>query len=213
MDILSRLGLAGLLAAAALPAAAQTATGYQAGDILVHASILGVFPENFASGVTIPGYHVHVTSSVSPELDGSYFLDRDFSLELIAATTRHNVSVKDGGSVVKVGSTWVLPPTLTLQYHLPQIGPVRPYAGVGVTVAFFYDPQRAADVTKEGGFRTGVGPALDAGFDIPVTGNWVANFDVKQIFLVTGTHVDNHAVGAIDELSPTVVGVGVGYLF
>ncbi len=217
-----RLGLAGLLGVAmATPAAAQgyfsQPTGYQAGDILVHASLIGVIPEDFNSsvrvgGAVVPGEHVSVSAGISPELDGSYFFTPNWSVQVIAATTRHNVKVS-GPLDAKVGSTWVLPPTVTLQYHLPEIDGIRPYAGVGLTVAFFYDQHAAAGITKFGGLSTGVGPALDAGFDVPISGNWFANADVKQIFIVTGTHVDNGVIGAHTELDPTVVGLGVGYLF
>jgi outer membrane protein len=217
-----RLGFAALLAATAFtPALAQGIlsgpTGYQAGDIVVHLSAIGVIPENFASSVetggkVIAGEHVKVSAGISPELDASYFLTPYLSIQAIAATTRHNVSAGDTANV-KVGSTWVLPPTVTLQYHFPQMGMIRPYAGVGLTVTFFYDQHRAGDLNKFGGLSTGIGPALDAGFDVPVVGNWVANVDVKQIFLVTGTHLNNGGINALTELSPTVVGVGVGYVF
>ncbi len=219
-----RLGLAGLLAATVFtPAMAQSyfsqPTGYQAGDILVHGSLIGVIPEDFGShvrygynGPVVSGEHVSVSAGISPELDGSYFFTPNLSIEVIAATTKHYVKVT-GPVNAKAGSTWVLPPTVTLQYHFPEFYGIRPYAGVGLTVAFFYSPSAAAGINKLGGFSTGVGPALDAGFDVPITGSWFANVDVKQIFLVTGTHVNNNQIGALDELSPTVVGAGVGYLF
>jgi outer membrane protein len=213
-----------MLAATALtPAYAQNfltgPTGYEAGDILVHASVLGVIPLNYAShvGGALKGYSLHVSASVSPELDASYFLTQNWSLQLIAATTRHNLWVEGAGGKINVGSTWVLPPTLTAQYHFAQIGPIRPYVGLGLTVAFFYAPDASSYLRenglKMGGLRTGVGPALNAGFDVPLTGNWSANFDIKQMFFVTGTHVGGSAVGVISQLAPLAVGVGVGYKF
>ena len=218
---------AALMAATAYtPALAQNIltgpTGYQAGDVMVHVSLLGVIPMNYASHVSgiLAGDKVHASSGITPEVDASYFLTPNLSVQLIAATSRHNVwgsGNAAGLGKVKVGSTWVLPPTLTLQYHFAQIGPVQPYAGVGLTVAFFYSPSRSAELTglglKMGGLHTAVGPTLDAGFDVPVTGNWTANVDVKQMFLVTGTHVGGSAVGALTELDPLAVGVGVGYKF
>ena len=206
-----------LTATAFTPALAQSVlagpTGYQPGDIMAHVSLLGVIPMNYASGTTLPGFKVHASASLSPEIDGAYFLTPNWSVELIAATTRHNVWVSNGAVKVKAGSIWVLPPTITAQYHFAQLGPVRPYAGVGLTVAFFYGGSKAADVTKQGGYSTAIGPTLDAGFDVPVTGNWTVNFDVKQMFLVTGTHVDNGAVGAHTTIDPLAVGMGVGYKF
>jgi outer membrane protein len=215
---------AALMAATAYtPALAQDIftgpTGYQAGDIMTHLSVIGVVPENFGShvGGLLAGDKVHASAGISPELDASYFFTPNLSVQLIAATTRHNVWVSGPGNKVKTGSTWVLPPTLTAQYHFAQIGAVRPYVGLGVTVAFFYGEGSSAFLQsnhlKNGGLSTAIGPSLEAGFDVPLTGNWTANVDVKQIFLVTGKHVGNGAVSALTELDPTVIGFGVGYKF
>ena len=217
---------AALLSATAFtPALAQNIftgdTGYHAGSILAHLSVISVTPENFASHVNGPivgGDTVGVSTGVSPELDASYFLTPHISLELIAATTKHDVWASgNAAGKVKVGSTWVLPPTLTAQYHFAQLGPVRPYAGLGLTVAFFYSPSQSATLTslgaKLGGLSTAVGPALDAGFDVPVGDGFTANVDVKQMFLTTTSRIAGGAIGAVTELDPTVVGVGVGYQF
>lgn len=208
-----------LASTAASPALAQNfftaPTGYQPGDVLTHVSILGVIPENLASAVSkpdLPGFHVHASSSVSPEVDLSYFLTPNLSLELIAATTRHNVWVQNGSTKLKVGSVWVLPPTLTAQWHFPEFAGIRPYVGAGVTVAFFYgaSPAHSSGFTATS-YSTAVGPTVDAGFDVPISGNWSANFDVKQMFITTAAHVNHGAIHAITELDPTAVGVGVGY--
>jgi len=106
----------------------------------------------------------------------------------------------------------VLPPTVTLQYHR-QYGDFIPYAGAGVTVAFFYDshPNVTGGITKAG-YDTGVGPTLDAGFDYVIRPDWVANIDVKQMFVNTTAHI-NGAITAKTALSPTVVAAGIGYRF
>ena len=228
------IGAGGLLAGTALtPALAQSApgyvdpshydfingpTGYQAGNVLVHLSILGVMPEDLSSHVNVyngpgTGAHVHVSDGVSPELDASYFLTRNLSLQLIAATTRHTVSVKGGalGAGTTLGSAWVLPPTLTAQWHFPQIGIIRPYVGVGITVAFFYGMKPTGNDAL--GLRTSVGPTVDVGFDVPLIGNWSANMDVKQMFLPVAARIGHGAIRANDGLDPTVFGVGVGYKF
>jgi outer membrane protein len=227
MKCLSATALAGLLAATAFsPAWAQATvsgaqnyfdgpTGYQAGDILVHLSAIGVLPQSWGGQTSIPGINqVKVSNGVSPEIDGSYFFTSHLDLNLIAATSRHTIAVAGSGVNVKVGSTWVLPPTLTLQYHLPQIAGIRPYAGLGLTVAFFYggSPAVGEGITATD-YSTGVGPSFNAGFDVPIRGNWVANVDVKQMLLVTSARVNHGAVKAQTLLDPTVVGAGVGYLF
>ncbi|HQT63996.1 MAG TPA: OmpW family outer membrane protein [Acidocella sp.] len=202
-------------AAPALAQAQTTArTNFQAGDFLVRLRGIDVIPENFSSSVSVVGGHVDATQQFAPEVDLSYFLTNRFSLEVIAATTRHNVSAK--GTVagkIDVGSVWVLPPTVTVQYHFPTIAGFTPYAGVGLTVAFFYDSHPAGGIVTKAGYSTAIGPTLDAGFDYSLGGNWYANIDVKQMFLNTTARLDGGAVVAKTALSPTVVGVGIGYRF
>ena len=195
-------------------------TGYQAGDIMTHLRIIAVIPENVDSHVNVTGGptvgNLNVTTGVSPELDASYFFTPNLSVELIAATSRHTISANFNGvsGNQTLGSTWVLPPTLTAQWHFPQIGIVRPYAGVGVTVAFFWgtSPKNSSGVSSLD-MRTAVGPSFDFGFDVPLQGNWTANVDVKQMILPTAASVNHGAIHAMTGLDPTVVGFGVGYKF
>jgi len=195
------------------------ATGYQSGDIMTHLSIIGVIPENRNSHVNVSGGptvgNLNVSSGVSPEVDASYFFTKNLSIQLIAATSRHTISARLPGLGVPgnqtLGSTWVLPPTLTAQWHFPQIGIIRPYVGVGITVAFFWGTSPSNNDAL--GLRTSVGPAFDAGFDVPLQGNWTANVDVKQMFLPTAARLQHGKIHAMTNLDPTVVGFGVGYKF
>jgi outer membrane protein len=210
-------GVMALLIATIEPSFAQSrqsAPAFQAGDFLVHIRAIGVLPENFSSSISNIGGHVKTTDQVTPELDLSYFVTNSISLELVAATSRHEVSASGTAlGNVDVGSVWALPPTVTLQYHLPPFAGFQPYAGVGLTVAFFYDSHAAGPTITKVGYRTGVGPTLDAGFDYALGGNWYANMDVKQMFVSTEAHINNSAIVAKTSLSPTVVGIGVGYKF
>jgi len=197
-------------------AAAQTDASnfYDPGSILARARFAAVIPENFSSSISEIGGHVQATTTYIPELDLSYFLSPNVAVEAIAGTSRHEVSARDSalGPKADVGSVWVLPPTVTLQYHR-QYGDFIPYAGVGLTVMFFYDshPNVTGGITKAG-YETGAGPALDAGLDYVIAPNWVANIDVKQIFVNTTAHI-NGAITAKTALSPTVASVGIGYRF
>ncbi|MBU6419267.1 MAG: outer membrane beta-barrel protein [Proteobacteria bacterium] len=194
-------------------------TGYQAGDVMTHLSIIGVIPQNINSHITgVPGARLGISTGVSPEVDASYFVTPNLSVQLIAATSRHTITAKGGalGNGGTLGSTWVLPPTLTAQWHFPQIGVVRPYVGVGVTVAFFYGTSPSAQLlgtSDKLGLRTAIGPSFDVGFDVPVQDNWSVNMDVKQMILPTAARLDHGAIHAMTGLDPTVIGFGVGYQF
>jgi outer membrane protein len=213
------MALAGLFAAITVsPALAQdyfnNPTGYQAGDVLVHLRVIDVIPENFSSSISGIGGHVQATDQATPEVDLSYFLTPHWSVEAIAATSRHEISATGTAlGKVDVGSVWALPPTITMQYHAPQIGIFRPYAGVGLTVLFLYDSHAAGPVVDKVGYSIGVGPTLDAGFDVPLRGRWVANFDIKQMFVNTEARINHSTIIAKTALSPTVIGAGIGYVF
>ena len=195
-------------------AEAQTSSSLQAGDFLVRIRGIGVIPETSSSSVSLIGGHVDVTATPAPEIDFSYFLTDHFAAELIAASTRHEVSAAGTAlGHVDVGSVWVLPPTLTVQYHFLPHGLFNPYLGVGLTAAFFYDSHPAGGAVTKVGLSNNVGPAIQAGVDVSLGGHWYANFDVKQIFLNTEARIDSGLIVAKTALDPTIVGAGIGYRF
>jgi len=146
-----------------------------------------------------------------PELDVSYFVDKHWALELIAAVTPHTVSV--GGP--DLADVWLLPPTLTVQYHLDPDGQsIRPYVGAGINYTTFFGIDEAAGYNKVK-LNDSFGLALQAGFDIPFGGGWSANVDVKKIFISTDATVESGAptIHASVDIDPVVVGFGVGYRY
>ena len=55
---------------------------------------------------------------------------------------------------------------------------------------------------------------MQVGFDYALDKNWSLNFDVKKVYMDTNVTAGNGAasLGKLD-LSPVLVGVGVGYRF
>ena len=128
-----------MLAAAAmvaLPAAAHA----DAGDIRVRARLLGVLPDE--SSKVSAGGEAKVDDAVVPEIDFSYFFTDNIAAELILATTRHDVEWSTGPT--DLGSVWLLPPTLTLQYHFLPHGKFQPYLGAGLNYTLFYSVDEPA---------------------------------------------------------------------
>ena len=205
--------------AAAQPASAQTETGdapvgKAGGTFMVRGRIIGVIPLNSTSSISLIGGKVETSNTVMPEVDFSYFLTDNVAFELIAATTKHDLYAANSalGARTKVGSTWVLPPTLLLQYHFFPKERFSPYVGVGLNVSFFYGTSAAAGINQVA-MKNGVGAAIQAGFDYNFSGNWFANFDVKQIFVSTTASINGGAIHAKTALNPTVIGAGIGYRF
>ncbi len=217
------LPLAGALAFGCLVSAAcvaQTApgveinTGLQAGDFLIRARGVGIIPENLSSSVSLIGGKVAVTATPAPEVDFSYFLTDHIAFELIAASTRHEVSATGTAlGHVDVGSVWVLPPTLTVQYHFLPHGFINPYVGAGVTAAFFFDSRPAGGAVTKFALSNNAGGAVEIGADSSLGGAWFANIAAKQIFLTTEGRIDGGVIVAKTDLDPTVVGAGIGYRF
>jgi len=194
----------------------QPLVGKEAGTFMIRARAIGVIPEDNSSSISVIGGSVSATAQAAPEVDFSYFLTDNIALELIAATTRHELRA-NGTSVgsFDVGSVWALPPTLTLQYHFLPHSAFSPYVGVGLNVTFWYGTSPANPPVTHFTVGNNVGPALQAGIDYNFTGHWFANFDVKQIFLNADAHVDalGTSVKAKVALDPLVIGAGIGYRF
>ena len=200
-----------LIAAACL--AAGLATTAQADDSpwQVRARVLGVFPDESAS-ITPIGGGVDIDSSVVPEVDFTYFFSENWAAELILATTPHDV--KHTPTNLDLGTTWLLPPTLTLQYHFQPHDPqFRPYVGVGINYTIFFNEGDDAAPGLDVKYDNNFGWALQAGADFPINDCWSVNVDVKKIFLNTDVTIAPLGVRADVDIDPLIVGVGVTYRF
>jgi outer membrane protein len=213
-----------LLAAAAAVAAVQPAYA-KAGDILLRGRVIQVHPLEDSTDVlpAFPGEEVKVSNAWTLEVDGTYMVTDHIGFELIAATTKHKVSGKSGttGNIGKLASTWVLPPTLTAQYHFLPEGRIRPYVGAGINYSLFYS-EKASDGLEDAVGDTDVelsdsfGPALQAGVDVDVGNNLFLNLDVKWIDMDTTAKLHTEAIGRQKvkvHIDPLVFGVGIGTRF
>jgi outer membrane protein len=208
------LGLALALAVATGPALAQEVRGHRAGDFTLGLSVIGVLPSN--GGSTTIGGTPEASDSYTGQLDFTYFLTPNFSLNLIAATTRHDVEVRNvpGAGTLDLGRVWALPPTLTLQYHPLPASRFSPYVGAALNYTVFYGEggSRSAGLNKVE-IDNAFGYGLNIGFNYEVTPAWLVNFDVKRLWLRPDVSVNSGAVTGTANIDPWIVGVGVRYRF
>ncbi|MDD3651575.1 OmpW family protein [Immundisolibacter sp.] len=222
-----RIAALGLVFACA--GAAQSAAAYEAGDLLVRGRVIVVDPREDSGTVkssvagAIPGSGAGLDSDVTPELDFTYMLTPSWGLELILASSEHNV--EGTGSLAGLGKLFdarTLPPTLTLQYHFNTNGTIRPYVGVGLNYTTFFDEDATSDFRGAMGGKANVhlkdswGAAANVGVDYAINKDWFVNADVKYIDMDTEATIKTNALGRLKvdvDIDPWVYGIGIGRRF
>ncbi|WP_084398101.1 OmpW/AlkL family protein [Henriciella aquimarina] len=232
---MKRVLMAGLMGLSALAGAAHAQEGDNPWMVRVRA--IGVLPDEGADlsvgGSGLPGT-VDISDQYVPELDITYFFTKHIAAELILGVTPHDVKATNvtvpgvlDDATVDLGDVWLLPPTLTLQYHFDTGSSFKPYVGAGVNATFFFD-EDAGDVADGIDYDPSVGFALQAGADYDldgVPGGWALNVDVKKVWIEPDVKVDLTSalgpsldaeqvmVNADVDINPVIVGVGLGYKF
>ncbi len=187
---------------------------------------VGVVPDESAK-IGIIGGDAKISNTFIPELDFTYFFTKNISAELILGTSKHDVSTVGsdisavGGPTsadVNLGSVYLLPPTLTVQYHFLPDQIFNPYVGAGVNYTVFYN-EKAGNTVRGIEYDNSFGYAFQVGFDLMLNDKFFINADIKKIFLKTDVTVDasNLATGlsipADVEINPLLLGFGVGMKF
>lgn len=183
---------------------------------LIRGRALVVAPQESAKldigGVRSPLADVSISTSVVPELDISYFVTKNIAFELVLGVTPHNVKGAGALAGTRIGSAWLLPPTLTVQYHFTELGAIKPYIGAGVNYTVFFNEKAKGGFTSFD-LKDSFGLALQAGVDIMLTKNWGWNIDVKKIFLQPNVSVNKGLVTGKVKIDPWLIGTGITYKF
>ncbi|WP_332116717.1 OmpW/AlkL family protein [Azorhizobium caulinodans] len=175
--------------------------------------ITGVVTNDSGHVNGVAGSGISTSDTVIPELDISYYFTKNWAAELILGTTYSYIDGTGSLNGTAVGKTWLLPPTLLLQYHFTDFGAFQPYVGAGVNYTIFYN-QSANQVTSIDVKNTW-GWALQAGFDYMIDRHWGWNVDVKKIFLEPDFNVTvgRTPLTGSTNLSPWLLSTGVTYRF
>lgn len=183
---------------------------------MIRGRALFVVPQESAKlklgGAPILGGDVDISNSVVPELDITYFFTKNIAVELVLGVTPHNVKGAGTLAGARIGSAWLLPPTLMLQYHFTDLGAFKPYVGVGVNYTVFFNEKAKGGFTSFD-LKDSFGLALQVGFDYMIDKNWGINFDVKKIFLEPKVKVNNGLISGKVKIDPWLIGTGVTYRF
>jgi len=213
----ARIALIGAVATLLLLPVTAQAQGWEFG-----ARVIWVVPDSDSTPIGETGTTVKADDAFAIELDLEYMLNDRWGLELIAATPKHDLRTVGGAlGGLSAGKVWLLPPTLTLLYHLPAMGSARFYGGLGLNYTKFYSYELSGDLEAAGvsriEFSDSWGLAADVGVDIEVDEQWYLNVDVKYVQMSTDATLQLQAGGVLDQITvdvnPWIFGAGLGYRF
>jgi outer membrane protein len=180
-------------------------------------SILQATGYSFGAGTSFRGAGTEVSPSIAPLLDLSYFFTKNWSVEAICCVSPHHVTgtgVLQGASLIE---TWVFPPSLLLQYHVTNFGPVQPYLGVGVNYTAYWSrpgaqtfplgaPALPGVTAFTGAYSASITPSwgvvAQAGVDYMFNDFWGVNVDVKYVMMEPKAHVWTAAVASPGNIGP-----------
>ena len=197
-----------LLAASLATAMTQTAMAYEEGDIIVRVGAATVMPSDDTG--EFGGTKLEVTENTQLGLTATYMFNKDFGVEVLAATPfNHTVKLEDGTEVATASH---LPPTVSLQYYTKKpMEALQPYAGVGVNYTVFFDEKEKID-NAVNSLDKSFGLSVSAGLDYAIDDHLLLNAAVWYIDIDTETN-GGFTDGTELEIDPIVWMVGAGYKF
>jgi len=171
-----------------------------------------------AGGAPVAGAFAETNDTVIPSLTLTYYLNKNFAVELFCCFDKVNVEAKGTLSGLgDIASTWIFPPILTVQYHFDGLGAIKPYVGVGAEWVHYFDSKsKIAGDTVD--FDDSFGFALQGGVDYDLGQGWSLGLDVKKVWedtkiTWTGTALGGAPVVAKHDIDPLFVTANLGYRF
>ena len=139
-----------IIAAAAALAACELASAQSAGSWLARVGVTHLAPDVNSGNLSAPSFpNTKVDAKSNTQLGGgiTYMLTDNLAVDVPLATPFKHDLTGDGAiaGVGKLGSTKAIPATLMMQYRFNEANAAfRPYVGLGVTYAYFYDEKTTA---------------------------------------------------------------------
>lgn len=144
--------------------------------------------------------YTSVSGQTTFEASGEWALPSNFSLE-VAVGTPTDYSLNSGGESVRL-----MPSTFTGKYSLLPSESFRAYVGAGLHITSVSLSNSGTD----GISGSSVGPAIQAGMEMRVGGNWFVNADFRYLDRMDPSGRIGGAPRTI-KLDPTFFGLGIGY--
>jgi outer membrane protein len=187
-----------VLALVAAGSLAAPALAQSAGDMTLGFGVGYVNPKS--DNGTVAGGATEIGDNTRPTFTFEYFIRDNIGIEVLAALPfKHDIYV--GGA--KAGVTKHLPPTVSVNYHFPTGGAIKPFVGVGVNYTTFFEdtsPLGKLDIEDSWGL------AAHLGMDYAISEKGAVRFDVRYIDIDSDVKLNGAKVGKV-EIDPLVVGV------
>lgn len=155
---------------------------------------------------TLAGGATTIDSDTRPTFTAEYFVRDNWGIELLAATPfEHTATIAGVGQA----TTKHLPPTLSLNYHIPTNSKWKPFVGLGLNYTTFFEESSALGNVE---MRDSWGVAANIGVDYAISDAGSLRFNVRWMDIDTDTYLNGAYIGTA-EIDPVVVGVSYVHRF
>lgn len=189
-----------LLSATALAAAllAGPTLAQSAGDLTIGFGVAVVAPKS--DNGTLAGAAATVDNSTRPSITVEYFIRDNLGIELLGALPfKHGINLAGAYAA----ETKQLPPTITLNWHFPTGGALKPFLGLGVNYTAFFEERMAGHELK---IKDSFGLAAHLGADWALSDKGAVRFDLRYIDIDADVTLDGADIGKV-EVDPLVAGI------
>lgn len=194
---------AALAAVLATPALADDSF-YAQGNWHFGVGFINVNPKS--DNGTLAGNATTIGDDTQISLTAEYFIRDNLGIELLAATPfEHDITIAGVGGA----TTKHLPPTLSLNYHIPTKGRITPFVGLGVNYTTFFEEQTALGTLK---LDDSFGLAAQIGADWRLGDNGALRINVRYMDIDTDATLGGTSIGTA-EIDPVTVGVSYIHRF
>lgn len=217
-----------IAAATAALLACGLAGAQSAGTWSARVGVTHLAPDVSSGNLSAPSFpNTRVDAKSDTQLTGgiTYMLTDNWALDLPVGMPFKNDMVGDGAinGVGKLGSSKVIPATLFAQYRFNAPNAAfRPYLGMGITYAYFYDEKTTAvlngltggtlanPTTAKIDNKFGFTPQI--GFVYNFNERWFVDMAYYKSFVKSTMHLSSGQSIKV-KLNPDVFAVGIGYRF
>lgn len=199
------------------------------GSLVFKARLGGIFSSAKQKGLPTPTASKPVAvgevakngygGDISTTIFFNNYLATEFSLGFNVLRTKYtslaSVAHNYGVDNVKLGKNkpiYMIPATVTGQFHIAPYGGIRPYIGLGYHGSYMLTQATGLKI------RNGHGAVGQIGIDFYAKDDTLINIDVRQFFLNPKLEykpnlVGNKTVTSKVKLNPLIVSVGIGFNF